>query len=96
MERRIDLSNVDLDACRVVIDVRRDRWAKAGLRLRPLTWMDNLAAWPRPLVENRSEVLSPMSLGMTLDRADGAEAEVVVYAGGWADFTTWVPVITLS
>lgn len=32
-----------------------------------------------------------MSLGFRLDRDDGAEAEVVAYAGGWADFSTWMP-----
>ena len=34
---------------------------------------------------------APMSFAVGLDRLDGSEAEVVVYAGGWADITTWVP-----
>jgi hypothetical protein len=91
MERRIDLSNIDLDECLAVIDERLSRWAEAGLTLKSLTWMDNDSPWPRPLLVNRADVASPMSLGVALDRRDGAEAEVVVYAGGWADFTTWVP-----
>lgn len=91
VERRIDLANIDLDECLAVIDERLSRWSEAGLTLRSLTWMDNDSPWPRPLLVNRADVASPMSLGVALDRPDGAEAEVVVYAGGWADFTTWVP-----
>jgi hypothetical protein len=53
--------------------------------------MDNEADWPRPLVTDRAFVLRPMSLGLMLRRADGAEAEVVLYAGGWADVATFQP-----
>jgi hypothetical protein len=91
VERRIDLSNIDLDECHAIIDERLIQWINARLRLKSLTWMDNESPWPRPLLVERPEVFSPMSLGVALDRPDGAEAEVVVDAGGWADFTTWVP-----
>lgn len=91
VERRIDLENIDLDRCLVVIQERLSRWADSGLTLRSLTWMDNASPWPQPLISDRSEVVSPMSVGARLDRDDGAEAEVVLYAGGWADFVTWVP-----
>jgi hypothetical protein len=47
--------------------------------------MDMDEGWPRPLVTERSEVRTPMSLGLRLEGAERAEAEIVLYAGGWAD-----------
>ena len=91
MERRIDLSNIDLDECSAAIDARIGNWKENGLELSARTWRDNEAPWPRPLVKDRPEVVSPMSLGFQLKRSDGAEVEVVIYAGGWADLTAWSP-----
>lgn len=64
---------------------------ESGLEFSAHTWVDNEAPWPRPLLKNRPEVVSPMSLGFQLGRSDGAEVEVVVYAGGWVDLTGWIP-----
>lgn len=47
------------------------------------------ARWP--LVMERSDVQRPMSLGLRLETAEGAEAEVVLYAGGWADVLVAAP-----
>jgi hypothetical protein len=85
MERRIDLSNLDLDEATSATAARRSGWLARGLRVHPLTWMDNDAPWPRPLLTERSAVNRPMSLGLRLEGEAGAEAEFMVYAGGWVD-----------
>jgi hypothetical protein len=90
VDRRIDLSNLDLDAAAVAMASRVEQWRSAGLTVGEMTWMDNDAAWPRRL-EPRESVTRPMSVGIQLHRPDGAEAEVVLYAGGWADFAVFVP-----
>lgn len=91
MERRIDLPNIDLDECSAAVDARVSGWNEAGLQLSVPTWVDNETPWPRPLLIERAEVVSPMSFGFQLKRSDGGEAEVVVYAGGWADLVSWIP-----
>ena len=85
IERRIDLSNLDLDRAAATIAARRDGWVELGLTVHPITWMDNEAKWPRPLPTERSQVRRPMSLGLHVEGSGAAEAEVVLYAGGWAD-----------
>jgi hypothetical protein len=84
VERRIDLSNLDLDRVASVVAERRSQWTALGFTVSDLTWMDNAPAWPRPLLAARSRARRPMSVGVRL-RVGEAEAEVVVYAGGWAD-----------
>jgi hypothetical protein len=84
MERRIDLSNLDLDRAASIIAERRSRWMALGITVGDVTWMDSAAAWPRPLLTARDQARRPMSLGIRLRRGEG-EAEVVLYAGGWAD-----------
>jgi hypothetical protein len=91
MERRIDLSNLDLDRAAEAVALRRETWADKGLALRPMTWMDNEAAWPRPVLEDRSEVRRPMSLRVQLEGPEGSIAEVILYAGGWADVLLVAP-----
>jgi hypothetical protein len=84
-QRRIDVPILDLDRVAAMIAQRRDQWASVhGLVADPVTWMDADAAWPRPLHRDRSQVVSPMSVGVRI-RGEGREAEIVVYAGGWAD-----------
>jgi hypothetical protein len=85
VERRIDLSNIDLDRVAEEISERRAGWMAAGLTVGPITWMDNEVAWPRPVATDRSEVKRPMSVGVRIERGATAEAELIVYAGGWAD-----------
>lgn len=84
MERRIDLSNLDLDVAANAISARSSGWAAAGLTLLPVTWVDHEDAWPRSLKTDRGEVVRPMSLGLHL-RVGSSELEIVLYAGGWAD-----------
>jgi len=76
---------VDLDAVLVEIIRRRPEWTRRGLVVGDFTWRDAAAAWPQPIVTNRESVADPESLGMTLDAGGGAEALLVLWAGGWAD-----------
>jgi hypothetical protein len=91
LERRIDLSNLDLDRAGDAVVARRDAWADQGLTLDPLTWLDNETAWPRPVLTDRSEVRRPMSLRVVLRGHEGSLAEVTLYAGGWADVLLAAP-----
>lgn len=90
MERRIDLSNLDLDVAARAVSCRADRWRSVGLTVGELTWMDNEVGWPRPLT-GRDAAARPMSVGIRVRRSDGAEGEFVLYAGGWADFGVLLP-----
>jgi hypothetical protein len=84
-ERRIDVPILDLDQVAAIVADRRARWATAhGLVADPVTWVDADAQWPRPLLTDWSQVASPMSVGVRV-HGDECEAEIVVYAGGWAD-----------
>jgi len=89
VERRIDLSNIDLDMAAGAIAAREPGWVAAGLSVDTPTWMDNDVAWPAPVVTTRADVLRPRSLGLHVRRGDDMEAEIVLYAGGWVD-TAWV------
>lgn len=90
MERRIDLSNLDLDAAARSIGERTPAWEALGLVVGPLTWIDNEESWPRTLVHDRAFVVRPMSLGLQVRGQGGDEVEVVLYAGGWADTAVMV------
>jgi hypothetical protein len=86
MERRIGLSNLDLDQAEALIAERVPRWSAWGLIVSPPTWMDDAADWPRPLLLERREVHRPMSLGLQVEGQAGfVFAQFVLYAGGWAD-----------
>ncbi len=89
MERRIDLSNLNLDVAADAVAARRLLWAASGLSVDALTWMDNDVAWPAPIVTVRAQVKRPLSLGIHLHGDGSVEAEIVLYAGGWAD-ASWV------
>jgi hypothetical protein len=91
VERRIDLSNIDLDAAATAIAGRGPAWAAAGLMPDPLTWTDNDDAWPVVLLTDRAKVARPRSLGLRVNGASGSEAIFVVYAGGWADLIIGAP-----
>jgi hypothetical protein len=86
MDRRIDLSNLDLDRAAILIAERVPGWSAWGLTLHPPTWMDNEAEWPRPLLLDRQEVRRPMSVGLLVEgREELVFAQFVLYARGWAD-----------
>lgn len=84
MDRRIDLSNLDLDRAVAMIADRRTWWSALGLQTSAPTWMDNAGDWPRPLLVDRCTVHRPCSLGLRLHGGAG-QAEFVLYAGGWVD-----------
>lgn len=84
MLRRIDLSNLDLDHAACLIARCTPAWLSRGLTIDPITWMDNGTGWPAPLLADRNQAIRPKSLGLRL-RGQDSEAEVVLYAGGWAD-----------
>ncbi|GAA0552930.1 hypothetical protein GCM10010172_39310 [Paractinoplanes ferrugineus] len=90
MERRIDLSNLDLDEAAALIGRRRAKWLRLGLIVETPTWIDNEADWPAPLLTDREQVRRPMSLGLRL-QGQASEAQFVLYAGGWVD-VDYVPV----
>jgi hypothetical protein len=86
MERRVDLSNLDLDRAATLIAERGPRWQARGLTVHAPTWMDNDVEWPAPLLTNRADARRPMSVGVRISREEPyAEAVFVLYAGGWAD-----------
>jgi hypothetical protein len=76
---------LDLDQVATTLTGLRPGWVAQGLTAGPLTWRDASASWPRPLLTNRSTVLEPESVGITLTAADGREGRLVIWRGGWAD-----------
>jgi hypothetical protein len=56
-----------------------------GLLVRPFLWRDARESWPQILHTDRSKVAEPESVGLTLTAADGREARLVIWRGGWAD-----------
>jgi hypothetical protein len=86
VERRIDLSNLDVDVAAALIVERRPRWLDMGLTAREITWVGNDAGWPKQLLTDRNQARRPMSVGVRVTREKPfAEAQFVLYAGGWAD-----------
>lgn len=92
VERRIDLSNLDLDRAAVMVAARCAGWSELGLVADELTWMDNDVSWPAPILRDRGQARRPMSLGVRV-HGDAGEAEFVLYAGGWADVAVIHPSI---
>ncbi|KAB7847675.1 hypothetical protein [Streptomyces mobaraensis] len=76
---------IDLDQAAATIAERLPRWQALGLVAQPLTWRDEAAAWPRPLLTERSSVHDPDSVGLVLTGPNDTELHVVLFRGGWAD-----------
>lgn len=74
---------VDLDELASRLERLRGEWEKVA-QVGPLTWRDERAAWPQPIVSDRLSVQIPESLGVAL-RRDDDEAQFCVWTGGWAD-----------
>lgn len=74
---------IDLDELARRFDRLRPEWERTA-RVGPFTWRDEQAAWPQPIVSDRATVKTPESLGIRLHQ-DEDEAEIVVWAVGWAD-----------
>jgi hypothetical protein len=77
---------VDLDSVLVELRHRLREWGRLGLVVGEFTWRDAAAEWPQAIVTDRASVADPESLGMTFDAGSGAEARLVLWTGGWADF----------
>jgi hypothetical protein len=89
VERPIDRVALDLDQADAQLQRRWFVWTAAGLTVHPVTWTDDNAGRPAPLVR-RSEVARPRSLGLRVSRPN-AHADIVVYADGWADMAVRRP-----
>jgi hypothetical protein len=76
---------LDLDQVAALLAALRPAWTGQGLIVRPFTWRDARAPWPGPLHTDRSKVTDPESVGLRLTAADGREARLVIWRGGWAD-----------
>src|ERR1700719_1713959 len=76
---------LDLDQVAAVLAGLRPGWREQGLVVRPFLWRDARGSWPQILHTDRGEVAEPESVGLTLTAADGREARLVIWRGGWAD-----------
>ncbi|CAG6398297.1 hypothetical protein NMG29_39505 [Streptomyces cocklensis] len=76
---------VDLDAAAAEIERRYGEWAGAGLKVGATTWREEAAEWPQSLETERDRVRDPDSVGVSIVGAEGAEAEITLFRGGWAD-----------
>lgn len=75
---------VDLDELAARLGSTVEQWRKRAT-VGPLTWRDENASWPQPIVTDRTAVEVPESLGIRLSLDPDDEMEVVVWTGGWAD-----------
>ena len=76
---------LDLDQAAALLAGLRPGWTRQGLIVRPFTWRDARASWPQALHTDRRKVAEPESVGLRLTAADGREARLVIWSGGWAD-----------
>jgi hypothetical protein len=76
---------LDLDQVAAVLAGLRPGWRDQGLAVRPFLWRDARGSWPQILHTDRGNVAEPESVGLTLTAADGREARLVIWRGGWAD-----------
>jgi hypothetical protein len=76
---------LDLDQVARELTGLQPGWAEHGITAGQLTWRDAGATWPKPIVTSRATVAEPESVGMTLTAANGNEAILVLWRGGWAD-----------
>jgi hypothetical protein len=76
---------VDLDAAAREIESRRATWEQAGFVPGPLTWRDAAEPWPQTLKTDRTTVVDPDSVGVSLDFGTEPAATIVLFRGGWAD-----------
>ena len=83
MGRSLDRTVLDLDQAAAEVQRRWFVWTAAGIRVHPVTWTDGDADRPAPL-SGRSQISTPRSLGLRVSRPN-AQADVVLYADGWAE-----------
>jgi hypothetical protein len=77
------VTGIDLDELARRLERLRPEWERLAT-VGPLTWRDDRASWPQPIVSDRASVKVPELLGVRLQPGDD-EAEFVVWIGGWAD-----------
>lgn len=75
---------VDLDDLAAKLGSHISQWATIAT-VSALTWRDEKASWPQPIVTDRAAVEVPESLGFTVSTGADDVLQVVVWAGGWAD-----------
>ncbi|MGN8049120.1 hypothetical protein ACTJKO_05480 [Curtobacterium sp. 22159] len=83
MEHLVDLDGL---ASRLLPDLQR--WQQS-VQVGPVTWRDENAEWPQPIVDDRSAVEVPESLGLRLWHGSD-EFEIVIWTGGWVDAGSFV------
>ncbi|NUU16936.1 hypothetical protein HP550_06690 [Cellulomonas humilata] len=77
---------VDLDVLASRLRPVVSEWrSRSGIDVGPLTWRDELASWPQPILTDRSSIEVPESVGLRVRRGQVDELEVCVWTGGWAD-----------
>lgn len=76
---------LDLDQIASALAGLRPGWIGQALAAGPLTWRGARASWPKPLVTDRSAVVEPESVGITLTSVGGRKGRLVIWRGGWAD-----------
>jgi hypothetical protein len=76
-------SLIDLDSLAERVRELSTGWQKSAT-VSPLTWRDEDATWPQPIVEDRALVSSPESLGFGVTTSAG-ELRMVAWIGGWFD-----------
>lgn len=77
---------VDLDVAVDEIRRREDAWRAGGIEVGDVTWRERGAS--SPLETDRSRLRQPDSIGVRLHKGS-QEGEVVLFDGGWCDFTYW-------
>ena len=75
---------VDLDDLASKLAPHLSRWETVAT-VSGLTWRDEKASWPQPIVTDRAAVQVPESLGLTVSNGPDDALQVVVWTGGWAD-----------
>jgi len=79
---------VDLDLAAVEVERRRSNWRRDGIAVGPITWREQGEGWPPTLKTDRAEIRDADSIGIALSK-DRQEGEVVLFKGGWCDFSYW-------
>ena len=82
MDRSVDRTVLDLDQAAAEVQRRWFVWTAAGIRVHPITWSGRETERPPPPVA--PEAITPRSMGLRASRPN-AQADVVLYADGWAE-----------
>lgn len=78
---------IDLDAAAGLLARHAETWRLLGLSVGPITWADGQTT-VNAVTTDRSAVRGDYSCAIALRRGR-QEGHLVLYAGGWCDFTYW-------